>query len=95
MTIKRIAGLAGIVLAAGIALGAAGSANATPAAGNLGVAGTIKAADVTPVYHGGYGYGYRRCFPVFRWVYFRHYWKKVFVGYRCFPRWRRNPYYWY
>ena len=110
MTIKRISIIAGAVLAAGIAFGAAG-ANAAPSIGNLNPAEVAAKSDVTTVSHrwrrGGYRYrrGYRywrgryhrRCRPTYRWVRYYGTWVRRFAGYRCYPRYRRySPYYpWY
>ena len=70
--------------AALIAAGAAGKAEAAPAA--LGHAVSPAAAEseaATPVH-----YRHRRCWPVRRWVWTHWGWRYRHVGYRCAPPYR-------
>ena len=96
MTIKHISTIAAAFLAAGIAFGASGAANAAPSIGNLNPAEVAAKSDVTTVSHRMRRRGHRywrgrynrRCRPTYRWVRYHGTWVRRFAGYRCYPRYR-------
>jgi len=82
--------LRSIAVAAVLAAGMAGTAEAAPA--NLGPFAPQVAAEsesaATPAYH-----RHRRCWPVRRWVWTHWGWRYRYVGRRCAPRYRHYRYY--
>jgi hypothetical protein len=87
-----------LVVAAGLAIAAIGTTAATAAPADAKGAIVIKFGGGKKFgyykgykgYHGHYGhYGHKRhCKPVFRYVYRFGHWRKKFVGWKCFPRYR-------
>ena len=59
----------------------AGAAQAAPAGiGNATPPAIEQGTEATPVYH------WRRCWPVYRWVWTHWGWRYRYVGTRCAPR---------
>lgn len=69
--------LKSLIVAAALATGLAGAAQAAPALnGSIGNETTASDSAVTPVQYYG-------CYPVYRWVYTYYGWQQVYAGQRC------------